>query len=358
MATKVYLLEDEEWIRRGLKKMIRWQQLDLQLAGEAEDGRRAVEEILALKPHILLSDIRVPALSGLEAARRARQALPALKVIFISGYRDFEYAQQAIDLGSVKYLLKPIDDEELNQALAQAAAQIRREEGEKGGVGQLRQLLQAPTPSRAAMQRLCMGTELGEPVPALMADLLGDAGRLSNPREQLPGYLANAGVELLAHLRGKGFILDPEEGELEQLGRAPRQEQDAAAWMEGWLEGLSRRIAQARVQGIPQIVERVKDYIDHAYTREISLNQLAERFYVSPPYLSSAFKKGVGQNFQDYVQQKRMDKAAEILRDTRLSVAEIAAVVGYDDVRHFSRTFRKRMGMTPSEYRAAGGPKE
>lgn len=355
MATKVYLLEDEEWIRRGLKKMICWQQLDLQLAGEAEDGRQAVEEILAMRPHILLSDIRVPVLSGLEVARQVRQVLPALRVIFISGYREFEYAQQAIDLGSVKYLLKPIDDKELNQALAQTATQIRREEG---GVGQLRKLLQAPTPSRATMQRLCMGMELGEPVSALMADLLGDASRLFDLREQLPGYLANVGVELLAYLRGKGFILEPEEGELEKLGRAPREEQDAAAWMEGWLEGLSRRIAQVRVQGIPQIVERVKDYIDHSYTREISLNQLAERFYVSTPYLSSAFKKGVGQNFQDYVQQKRVDKAAEILRDTRLSVAEIAAVVGYDDVRHFSRTFRKRKGMTPSEYRAAGGPKE
>lgn len=127
MPVSVYLVEDEEWIRKGIKKMIRWEELGLALSGEAEDGLTAREEILRIRPQIIISDIRIPRLDGLALVREIQKVCP-VKAIFISGYREFEYARQAIELEAVSYILKPVEKEELNHVLKQTVEALTREQ--------------------------------------------------------------------------------------------------------------------------------------------------------------------------------------------------------------------------------------
>lgn len=127
MPVSVYLVEDEEWIRKGIKKMIRWEELGLALSGEAEDGLTAREEILRIRPQIIVSDIRIPRLDGLALVREVQKVCP-VKAIFISGYREFEYARQAIELEAVSYILKPVEKEELNHVLKQTVEALTREQ--------------------------------------------------------------------------------------------------------------------------------------------------------------------------------------------------------------------------------------
>lgn len=127
MPVSVYLVEDEEWIRKGIRKMIRWEELGLTLSGEAEDGLTARDEILRIRPQILISDIRIPRLDGLELVREIQKVYP-VKTIFVSGYREFEYARQAIALEAVSYILKPVEKEELNQALKQTVEALDQEQ--------------------------------------------------------------------------------------------------------------------------------------------------------------------------------------------------------------------------------------
>lgn len=127
MPVSVYLVEDEEWIRKGIKKMIRWEELGLALSGEAEDGLTAREEILRIRPQIIISDIRIPRLDGLALVREIQKVCP-VKAIFISGYRKFEYARQAIELEAVSYILKPVEKEELNHVLKQTVEALTREQ--------------------------------------------------------------------------------------------------------------------------------------------------------------------------------------------------------------------------------------
>ena len=127
MLVSVYLVEDEEWIRKGIKKMIRWEELGLALSGEAEDGLTAREEILRIRPQIIVSDIRIPRLDGLALVREIQKVCP-VKAIFISGYREFEYARQAIELEAVSYILKPVEKEELNHVLKQTVEALTREQ--------------------------------------------------------------------------------------------------------------------------------------------------------------------------------------------------------------------------------------
>ena len=128
MSIGLYLLEDEEWLRKGLKKLIPWQKLDLVLMGETGSGSTAVMELLDKKPDLFLCDIRVPGETGLSVIRKVRPYLPEMKCILISGYQDFSYAREAIDLNVLTYLLKPVKEEELTKALSNAVDLIAKEQ--------------------------------------------------------------------------------------------------------------------------------------------------------------------------------------------------------------------------------------
>ncbi len=120
----VILADDEIWIRRGLIKKIDWQSMDLQLVYEAEDGEDALKKIKGKKPDILICDVRMPVINGLQLSKEARQLLPNLQILIISGYEDFNYAREAINFGALGYLLKPVDKEELRKYLEKAVSNI------------------------------------------------------------------------------------------------------------------------------------------------------------------------------------------------------------------------------------------
>ena len=105
------------WIIMGLKKLIEKSRLPFQVVREANNGVAALEEIEEKKPDILFTDIRMPGYNGLELMEQLKKMGLSMTVIFISGYADFEYAQSAIRLGAFDYLLKPIEQDRLNEVL-------------------------------------------------------------------------------------------------------------------------------------------------------------------------------------------------------------------------------------------------
>ena len=105
---KVFLVEDEIVVREGIRKNILWEQYGFQYAGDAPDGELALPLIRQIQPDLLITDIRMPFIDGLQLIELIRKELPRTKIIIISGYDDFSYAQQAIRLGVEQYLLKPI----------------------------------------------------------------------------------------------------------------------------------------------------------------------------------------------------------------------------------------------------------
>lgn len=115
---KVLLVDDEMYVRKGLYELINWIDLNMEIIGEAENGAEALNLIECLQPDVIITDIRMPILDGLELIR-AVEKMPHLEPVFIiiSGYHDFKYAQQAIRYGVHDYILKPIDDEELTATL-------------------------------------------------------------------------------------------------------------------------------------------------------------------------------------------------------------------------------------------------
>lgn len=110
---KMVIVDDEEQIREGLKKIIPWKQYGIEIQGEAENGEQALELLKILRPQIVFTDIRMPGMDGLELLRKIKEEKLSCKVIIISGYDDFEYVRQAMRYGAVDYLLKPLGKNEI-----------------------------------------------------------------------------------------------------------------------------------------------------------------------------------------------------------------------------------------------------
>lgn len=114
---KVFLVEDEKFVREGIKNEIDWNSYGFDFVGEAADGELALPLIEISKPDILITDIKMPFMDGLELGRIVKERFPDTVIIFLSGYDDFDYAQKAIHIGASEYLLKPVSKEKLISVL-------------------------------------------------------------------------------------------------------------------------------------------------------------------------------------------------------------------------------------------------
>ena len=123
---KVMIIDDEIFIREGLKKIIPWEQLGCEIIEQAEDGEEGVEKIIRLQPDIIISDIRMPKKSGLEMIDEIKSINQNIQIIILTGYREFEYAQEAIRLGVLRFLLKPSKLNEIKEALQVAVSNLNQ----------------------------------------------------------------------------------------------------------------------------------------------------------------------------------------------------------------------------------------
>jgi len=135
---RVLLVDDEEEIREGIIRKIDWEGLGYTIVGDAENGLEALEKAEHLHPDVVMTDIKMPFMDGLELGEKLQTAMPSTKLIIFSGFDDFEYAQKAIKLNVAEYVLKPINSAELIETLKKLKLQLDREFDEKRDVEILR----------------------------------------------------------------------------------------------------------------------------------------------------------------------------------------------------------------------------
>lgn len=128
---RVLIVEDEPLIREGFKRTIDWPSYGLEIVAEAPDGAEGLVQAQRHRPHLIFADIRMPGMDGLEFAERVVSLLPDTKVVIVSGYKDFEYFRQSLQLGLFDYLLKPVEEDELRRVVEQAVRKIEQDQSEK-----------------------------------------------------------------------------------------------------------------------------------------------------------------------------------------------------------------------------------
>ncbi len=149
MAYKVFFVEDEVVTREGIRDNVDWRAHGFEFCGEASDGETALPLLQTIKPHVLITDIRMPFMDGLQLSRIVRDRLPATKIIILSGHDEFEYAQKAIKLGVFEYLLKPVSLQDMHDALRKVASALDQESQEQQALQKLRDQVEQ---NRAALR--------------------------------------------------------------------------------------------------------------------------------------------------------------------------------------------------------------
>lgn len=121
---KLLLVDDEAIIREGIEKMVDWGRLGICLTDSCANAIVALDSMMDDMPDILVTDVRMPGMDGLELVERARRLHPQLRCIILSGYDEFDYARKALQFGVIEYLLKPCSQEELESALDRACREV------------------------------------------------------------------------------------------------------------------------------------------------------------------------------------------------------------------------------------------
>lgn len=201
---KVIIVEDEDIIRLGLEKTLDWAAMGASVVGTAADGAEGLALIEREHPDVVLTDIRMPRLGGLEMARKAREAQPALSVVFLTSYAEFDYAREAVRLGAADYLLKPVDEAALRAVLRKLAAQ--KGEADPPALVDWRPLLDNAALNihvRRVLERLEDGYRERLSVEALADELAVSASYLSRKLKETTGHTCSS---LLARRRLEAAI--------------------------------------------------------------------------------------------------------------------------------------------------------
>lgn len=244
---KVVIIDDEPIIAEGLSKAVHWEKWNCQVVATAENGHSGIEIINRERPDILFSDIRMPGMDGLSMIAALKSEHPHMQIAILTGFRDFEYAREAIRLGVTRFLLKPSRMEELEEA-----------------------------------------------VEVMVKNLEDRKDRVQEEKEQE----------------------EPEE------------------------IAAGSFIAQNAVK-----------YIEENYMEKLKLSDVADQVFVSQWHLSKILNRHVEKSFSDILNHARIEKAKELLQEPSLRIGDIAEKVGFLDMAHFSRVFKKQTGVSANEYR-------
>ena len=373
MAT-VLIVDDEELSRLSVRRLLARLFPEVSVVGEAENGRAAVEMALALAPDVILMDIRVPAIHGLDAAERILKCLPATRIIVLSAYDNFSFAQRAVNLGLSGYLLKPAPEEEFRAVFGNVLREIPSRPlaaAATAAGGCEPDALPYPADREAEyLRHLSSGdenaaAESGERLlEAIRAAARGDLGEM----KELATELA---VSLRREMRKLGFgCASSARGEEttvpgESLGIPDASEIQASpdeTRLMGLLGGAVTRlpiIVRNAGGGSPRA--RINAAFAACALRDLSLEFIAERVGMSAAYLSRQFKEIYGVKFVDYIAARRMEAAKQMLEDGALTIEEVSHSVGYTDSAYFAQVFKEKTGLTPKAYTRAlrsGEPRE
>lgn len=346
---KVVIVDDEDWNREIVKTFGEWERLGMEIVGEANDGSEAVRIIERLSPQIVVTDMRMPGADGVELLGILNERFPEIKAIVVSGYDDFVYTKHAIRYKAAEYLLKPVDPNELNEALQKCKTEWETAARERHPWPLNIGVAFALTPHKQLLR--WRFNELNADGVRAAFRQLGEEWK----RNQLdkPPALEGFIREMLLFL--KELLI---ENALETDGYSFAAAPDAWSSCENAVAFLAERYTHALEQLIQQRkfknklnLEEVRHYIERHFAEPISLEQVAKAFFVSKEYLSKVFKQEYGCTVTDHILHLRMEKARKWLSDESIPIKAVAEMAGYEDVTYFYRVFKKHFGISPGEMR-------
>ncbi len=340
---------------------------EVSIVGEAENGRAGIEMALALEPDIVLMDIRVPVVHGLDAAARILESRPRTRIIILSAYDSFSFAQRAVNLGLSGYLLKPAPEEEFQEVFQNAVRELAAGETRAPRAGPSQQAPRGacvyPYEEESAFFR-AMAAGDGRAIRSCAQTLLAQMHRATEgDLACLQEFAVELFVSVRRELKKLGFgpmraaVASPNAGagslhpipSARDIQAAPDRN-GVTALIESALASLSSIVGDLKASD-PRT--RINAALASCDLRELSLESIADMIEVSPAHLSRLFKELYGVKFVDYVAARRIEVAQEILKSESPTVEELSRRVGYSDTAYFAQLFKERTGLAPKAYARA-----
>lgn len=366
------LVADDEADERALIRFLLRDYEEIFEIFEARNGKEALALIEQNEIDILLSDIQMGIMSGIELALKVRESHPDLEILFFSGYDDFEYVKSALSLRAVNYILKPINPEELKKSITEIVERLNSENLEFAKSPQYIQKLfhskKSSNPSNIEVIEVQNEhhQEYSEEDSLLMKEietaitmknsvfLQSKVNELLmkyadyNPRSHI--YIRYICTSLLQQLMSQ---LPCEMKEFEEGAEKIfmfRHFSDIEELIRTYLNRVLHSMEE-EINSSNHVVYQVRQYIDLHYQEDLNLNQLADQVFLSSNYLSNVFTKYTGCSLNKYIKQVRLNKASELLRTTNMKIADVGKAVGYVNTSYFIKKFQEMHGTTPEKYR-------
>ncbi|MBP1964589.1 response regulator transcription factor [Paenibacillus aceris] len=385
---RVIIADDESIVRKGLRSTVPWEKFGMEVVADATNGRKAWEAFQEHKPQVVITDIVMPEMDGIELSRLVKEAAPDTKIILLSCHRDFEYAQQGIKLGAAGYLLKTaFEDEELEGMLAKfqhelsmapATPVLYQEAGSENESERLSTMLYAWLNGHndklvGEMQKRTreVWSFHGEPVyvyliktsgcEAAWSDLLEAAAQ--EDRQLREGAVIPYGDDRCYYIVPESLLHAVESLLVEnksQNSKLKWSKKGPLTSTEERLEALLTLHKAAELDKIydvtgedwPEPIWKAVKLLHENPSAEWSVSDVAGQVGLSRSHFSILFKKAVGDSFVAFQYKRKLKLAYGLLKDTALTMQDIAERTGLGDSKYFSKWFKRCTGQTPSQYRS------
>jgi len=396
------IIDDEYLVRIGIEKTIAWKDYDIQIVGTASNGLVGYNLVMKEKPDIVISDIRMPLLSGVEMIKKLSESDFDGEIIVLSGYKDFEYAIETFKSGIFSYILKPIDNAEFISVVLNAIEKLKEKRKDK----MLKSTLSNSLP---AMQNNYINSLLSF-VDTISGDIIKDELErlgIDLPQSGSIFYMRAESNDTFSFSDGEKALLQIFV-ELEKVGikfmkfslpsysvvflYTLNKDLVVSAAMKGFsaFEKSSCTIFTASVicyhsiEEIPAVYHDCVKLVDKKlllgfntveakldckvssrhyaaimnlykvistdYAKPITVSYVADKMGVSESYLMHLLQASLGKTFNEILTGYRISLAKRLLKDGKYRINEISDMVGYADAKYFSRVFNKIVGVNPSDY--------
>lgn len=380
---KIVLIDDERLVTISFEKYIKTQLSGYEIIGTFTNGCEALKFLETNSADIVISDICMPQMDGLELSKILSERMPQCVVIILSGFSEFEYAQKAIQYNVFTYLLKPLDYRELGKVLNDASIASARRKAvsyanqlTEDPIGQFfRDLLFGCLSSQKELnRRFC---ELNFPFALdescgylLKLTFKCSSGMIipmfSSILDTLRLALENGNIYYIRHTENEFFLAvlldsDPSHAKVDHISAMLAQHENLSCEVKIYryfsslkefvrIENSISNHPGSEVDLNNQLILKALSYIQQHYAKDLSREAVASALYLSPSHFSFLFKQETGYTFKDYLTNVRMQVAIGLL-STPISINDIAEKVGYPNRNRFIINFKNYTSYTPTEYR-------
>ena len=371
---KLLIADDEENIRNGLKNILDWESLGIEICGAASNGKEAYQQIIDNQPDLVILDIKMPGLTGIQLLEKlseyyAQQTVNKTdfkmpSIIILSGFAEFEYAQKALNAGAKAYLLKPVDEELLEKKIVQLSDAIRNSTHSSFFSNLREEILQKKIDSSELqiteeefIQKLlfCIETydkeKLQQNIEFLYKHFSDESLKEAQVKKDVISILVNlrnSVVEKYPERDFKETVKLDFVSEMLELDSFNSLIDHFKSVTENYIECFNTNTSDS-------MILKVVAYVKSNFNQDLKLENLGELFNCNSAYLGKKFKLYTGVPFNTFLDNLRIESAKDKLLNTNLKNYQIAKLIGFNNTDYFFMRFKKNTGLTPKEFKQQAG---